>query len=284
MLRSAAKPFQALPLVADGATDHFGFSEEEIALCCGSHNSEEEHLRVVRSILDKAGVTEELLVCRPHRSLWRERERELQQNGTTRTPIMSNCSGKHAGMLALAAFHGWPLAGYQQMGHPVQEAVQSEMARWSGAEASNLFIGVDGCGVPCAALPLRLLALATARLVTAAKEENGAPQRVLQAMVHHPFMVAGSGRLCTRLMEAEEGRLIAKVGAEGVYIAGEVERGLGVALKVEDGAWRAAAPALLEVLAQAELLSEDARSSLSDLWAPPVTNTLGDEVGRLQAG
>ena len=280
VLRSAAKPFQALPLVADGAADRFGLSGEEIALCCGSHNSEEAHLAVARSTLGKAGVAESLLVCGPHPPLLRERERELAAAGTPLTSIMSNCSGKHAGMLALTAFHSWPLEGYEDPAHPVQLRMRRELARWARCDPRAIASAVDGCGVPTFAIPLRDLAAAMARLVAAAGE-GGAPGRVVGAMVSHPFMVAGTDRLCTRLIEAEGARVIAKTGAEGVYAAADRERGLGVAVKVEDGAWRAAPPALLAVLARAGILSQDAAGALAEHVAPPLTNTLDDVVGRL---
>ncbi len=280
VLRSAAKPFQTLPLVADGAADHFGLSGEEIALCCGSHNSEEKHLEVARSLLAKAGAAESRLVCGPHPPLRRERERELAAAGTPLTPIMSNCSGKHAGMLALAAFHGWPLNGYQYPAHPVQERMRQELARWARCDSHTIPTAVDGCGVPTFALPLRDLAAAMARLVVAAGQ-GGAPGCVVRAMVRHPFMVAGTGRLCTRLIEASEGRIIAKVGAEGVYAAAGREHGLGVALKVEDGARRAAPPALLGVLERAGILSGGSCPALARYGRPPVANTLGEVVGRM---
>lgn len=282
VLRSAAKPFQALPLVADGAADHFGFSDEEIALCCGSHNSEEAHLAVARSMLAKAGVAESLLVCGAHPPLRRRRERELARAGTPLTSIMSNCSGKHAGMLALAAFHGWPLRGYERAEHPVQQRMRRELGRWVRCDARAMPWAVDGCGVPTFAVPLLGLAGAMARLMVAAGE-GGAPGRVVGAMVSHPFMVAGTGRLCTNLMEVEGGRLIAKTGAEGVYVAADRERGFGVALKVEDGAWRASPPALLAVLSRAGILSDGAARALAEHVEPPLTNTLGDVVGRLRA-
>lgn len=280
VLRSVAKPFQALPLVADGAAQRFGLSAEEIALCCGSHNSEEVHMEAARSILRKAGVPEALLVCGAHAPLLAARRDELSAAGTPLTPLMSNCSGKHAGMLALAAFHGWPLRGYECMDHPLQQRMGREMARWTGVTPGGMAWEIDGCGVPTFALPLSALARAAARLAVAACEE-GPPRRVVRAMTRHPFMVAGTGRLCTRLMEEERGRVFAKVGAEGVYVAGDLERGLGVALKVEDGAWRAAPPALMEVLDRAGMLSSRARGALGDFAEPHLRNTLGDEVGRV---
>ena len=281
LLRSAAKPFQALPLVADGVADHFGFSGEEIALCCGSHNSEERHLSAASSILAKAGLAAELLVCGPHPPLLAARAEALGVAGILPTPIMSNCSGKHSGMLALAAFHGWPLDGYETPAHPVQVRMVREVSRWTGTDPADMQSEVDGCGVPTFTIPLADLARGAARLAVAGRAE-GAPRRVIRAMVDHPFMVAGTGRLCTRLMEEERGRVFAKVGAEAVYMAGDLDRGLGVALKIEDGAWRAAPPALMAVLDRAGILSRSAREALlADFGEPVVTNTLGNEVGRI---
>lgn len=280
VVRSAMKPFQALPLVADGAAGHYGLSEEEIALCCGSHNSEQGHVDAARSILAKAGVGEELLACGTHEPMLAERRDTLVASGTRLTRVMSACSGKHAGMLALAAFHGWPLRGYERRDHPLQRRIAREAARWTGEEPGGLVWETDGCGVPTFAVGLANLAGAVARLAAAAGREE-APGRVVRAMTRHPFMVAGTGRACTRLMEEEGGRVFAKAGAEAVYIAGEVERELGVALKVEDGALRAAAPALLGILDRAGLLSCEAKRALRDFARPVRRNTLGDEVGRV---
>lgn len=281
LLRSAAKPFQALPLVADGAADRFDLTQEEIALCCGSHNAEEPHLEAARSILAKIGLQEAALACGPHRSLSGVRARAMAEAGVPLTPIVSNCSGKHAGMLALAVHHGWPSEGYERFGHPVQVRIGREVYRWTGVPPEEAGQAVDGCGVPCFAVPLKRAAVAAARLSEAARGP-GPVRRIATAMIRHPFMVAGGERLCTRLMDAAGGRLFAKVGAEGIYVAGEIERGLGVALKVEDGAWRAAPPALLAVLEQAGILSDDARSALAEFAEPPLTNTLSDVVGRIR--
>lgn len=281
LLRSAAKPFQALPLIEDGAADHFGLAEKEIALCCGSHNSEALHLETARSILAKAGVAESRLACGPHRPLLPERARELAEAGVRLSPVTSNCSGKHAGMLALAAHHRWPLNGYEGPDHPVQRRIARTMAQWTAAASAGVEWEVDGCGVPAFAAPMAVAAAAAARLAVASRAP-GPAQRVVAAMTRHPFMVAGTKRLCTRLMEEERGRVFAKVGAEGVYLAGDVERGLGVALKVEDGAWRAAPPALMAVLDRAGILSPTAAEVLAEFARPPVTNTLGNEVGRIR--
>ena len=280
VVRSAAKPFQALPLVADGAAARFGLNQEEIALCCGSHNSEDAHVSVARSILAKAGVGEESLVCGAHAPLLPERSDAPAKAGASPSPVASNCSGKHAGMLALAAFHRWPLRGYERVEHPVQRRIGREVARWLDMDPGEMAWETDGCGVPTWGVPLANLAGAAARLAAAAAG-GSAPRKIVRAMTRRPFMVAGTGRLCTRLMEEEGGRVFAKVGVEAVYMAGDVDRGVGVALKVEDGARRAAGPALLGVLRRAGLLSAPARRALKEFAEPVLRNTLGDEVGRV---
>lgn len=280
-LRSAAKPFQAVPLIEDGAADYYGLSDEEIAVCCGSHNSEEAHIAAVRSILRKAGVPARLLGCGPHPPLLAARRGTVAAGGTRPTPIMSNCSGKHAGMLALAAFHGWPLESYMRPDHPVQRRMRAEVARWTGVDPEGMPGEADGCGVPTFALTLRDLARGSARLA-AAFTSAGPARRVLGAMMRAPFMVAGSERLCTRLMEEEDGRVFVKVGAEAIYMAGHLESGTGVAVKVEDGAWRAAPPALLATLDRAGLLSGGTMGALTGFAEPVMRNTLGDMVGRMR--
>ena len=277
LLRSAAKPFQALPLVEDGVDREYGLTEPEIALCAASHNSEDVHIEAAASILAKIGLEEAHLFCGSHPPLLPGREAEIVASGGSLSPIMSNCSGKHAGMLALAVHHGWKVDGYQRMEHPVQHRMASEIARWSGVHESSLAREVDGCGVPCFGVPVKTLALATARFA-AASAAGGSAGAIVNAMMRNPFMVAGTGRLCTALMSEPEVGVFAKVGAEGVYIAGSPKHGIGVALKVEDGAWRAAPPALLGVLSAVDLLADDA---LIAFRSPAVLNTVGSRVGRL---
>ena len=281
--RSAVKPFQALPLVDDGAADRFGFSPAELALCCGSHNAEERHLEAVRAILRGIGADEEALACGPHVPLGAAAAQALAARGEEPTRIHNNCSGKHAGMLALARFHGWPLAGYHRPEHPVQERVRAEIARWTGLPGDEIHAGIDGCGVPTFALPLSALAAAFARLSAAARRGDAGPARVVGAMVQNPEYVAGTDRLCTDLMRVAAGRIVAKVGAEGVYCAGIPGAELGLALKVEDGGGRAAEPALLAVLAALHVLADDELAALERYALPAIVNTRGEQVGTIVA-
>jgi L-asparaginase II len=247
MWRSAAKPFQALPLVKDGAADRFGFGARELALSCASHSSEPVHREVCAGMLRAAGCEESQLACGPHPPLSQAVADEALRQGTTISPRWSNCSGKHAGMLALARHRGWPTEGYERAGHPVQERILDEVSHWTGVARGELLQAVDGCTAVCFGLPLRAMATAYARWGVA---DEAPARRLREAMWAHPELIAGTGRLCTELMAVARGRVLAKVGAEGIYSAAVPELGLGLALKVEDGDMRCSPPALLEVLRQ----------------------------------
>lgn len=280
--RSAAKPFQALPLVQDGAADHYGFGARELALACGSNSSEPMHRALAASMLRACGCEEHQLACGPHPPLSQAVADEALRAGVVITPRWSNCSGKHAGMLALARHHGWPTQGYERAGHPVQERALAEVLRWTSQPRDAVKLGVDGCTAVCFALSLRAMATAYARL---GASPEPAARRLREAMVAHPELVAGTGRPCTDVMAAARGAVVAKVGAEGIYCAALPALGLGLALKVEDGDMRCSPPALLSVLRQ---VAERRGLSLplSDLrhHAEPVLRTTrGEPVGELRA-
>ena len=281
--RSAAKPLQALPLVEDGVLAHFGIEPAELALCSASHGGEPLHLEVVRGLLSKIGLAEDDLACGSHLPLNGPEGQALLRRGETPGRPHNNCSGKHAGMLALAVFHGWATRGYQQPEHPVQRRMLGEVLRWTGLSEAEVGSGVDGCGVVCFAVPLWRMALSFARFAEEANAHEGA-SAVVAAMTNHPFMVAGTGRLCTALMEQVERRIFVKTGAEGVYYAGVPARGIGIALKVADGRKRAADAALVHVLGQLELLSSAELAALGRYGRPPVLNTRGEVVGEVLPG
>lgn len=281
--RSAVKPFQALPLVDDGVADRFGLTAAELALACGSHNAEPRHVEAARAILRRIGADEDALACGPHVPMGAAAARALAAASEEPTRIHNNCSGKHAGMLALARFHGWPLAGYHRPEHRVQERLLAEIARWTGLPGDEIQTGTDGCGVPTFALPLAALAAAFGRLSAATRRGDAGPARVVGAMMQNPEYVAGIDRLCTDLMRVAAGRIFAKVGAEGVYCAGVPGAEVGIALKVEDGATRAAEPTLLAVLSALHVLSEDELGALGRWARPSVLNTRGEHVGSIVA-
>ena len=281
--RSAAKPFQALPLVLDGVVDRFGITREELALACASHSSEPGQVELVRGFLRRIGCTERDLLCGPHPPLSEAVAKDYQTRGVRLTAVYSNCSGKHTGMLALARHHGWPVEGYVRADHPVQRRCLAEVARWTGVPEQQVGVAVDGCGVACFALPLRNMAWAYARLgmrnaeVGVRNDAGDDPFRIREAMLRHPELIAGEGRPCTEIMRAHPGRVITKVGADGVYSALLVQEGLGVALKVEDGYGPASVLALVRILEELGVkpLPEHLREK-------PVTNSRGEGVGALR--
>jgi L-asparaginase II len=280
--RSSAKPFQALPIVEDGALDRFGLTLEELALCCGSHSGEARHVRTAESILQKIGLSGEALECGAHAPFHEMSRRELYEAGLEPVRLHNNCSGKHAGMMALARIHGWDPEGYHRPEHPVQQRIVSEVSRWVGMPYEAMALANDGCGVLCFGLPLQNMALAYARLAAAARVGEREPTYVVGAMTSYPEMVAGEDRLCTDLMEQTVGRLFAKVGAEGVYCVGVPGAELGVAMKVEDGTQRAIGPAILSILRQLDLISEDDLGALHAHAFPELRNTRGEPVGQLR--
>ena len=286
--RSAAKPFQAIPLVADGAVERFGITAAELALCCASHSSEPGQVAMVRDFLSKIGCGERDLLCGPHPPLSERVAQDYATRGVRVTAVYSNCSGKHAGMLALARHHGWPTEFYTRLEHPVQQRCLEEASRWTEVPKGEIRTAVDGCGVVCYGLPLRNMALAYARLAIAdfglrIADSKGEGQirnpqsAIVQSMLRHPELIAGSGRPCTDLMRAHPGRVITKVGAEGVYCALLVRERLGVALKVQDGHGVAAALAIAAVLEELGL-----RPRPPSLAARPNVNTRGEIVGELR--
>ena len=281
-VRSAIKMFQALPLAEDGVVYGLSLTAEEVALCTASHNAEPFHVAAVRSILTKAGVTEDALACGPHPPMYAAAAEALEHTGVKPGRIHNNCSGKHAGMLALARHHGWRIGSYHHTDHPVQQRVLATVCSWSGIERSAVGLAVDGCGLPTFALPLDRAALACARLAGAALRDAPAAT-IVRAMTAHPEFIAGTGRLCTELMRTAGGRVFAKVGAEGYYCAGVPEQGLGIALKVEDGARRASEPALLAVLHELSVLSTSDLERLRVFAQPVVTNTREETVGDVRA-
>lgn len=280
--RSAAKPLQALPLVDDGAAERYGLTLRELALCCGSHSGGAEHTAVAERILEKAGVTAAALACGPHPPFDDQARRALEEAGLEPGRLHNNCSGKHAGMMVLARARGWEPEGYERLDHPVQQRILAEVARWTRMPAEAIGLATDGCGIPCFALPLRQIALSFAAFAAAARAGERGPSTIVQAMTAHPEMVAGPGRICTALMQQAGGRLFAKVGAEGVYCVGVPGAELGIALKVEDGAARAVAPAILAVLRELDLISEDDFGALHALAYPELLNTRGEVVGQIR--
>lgn len=277
--RSAVKAFQCVPIIESGAAAHFGLTDEEIALCCSSHNGEPEHLRVAASILRKAGNAEAQYECGAHWPHERKDVIALARAGEEPRAIHNNCSGKHAGMLALARQLGAQTEGYSAIGHPVQLAVADTLARYCGVDVTTLPVGIDGCSVPTWALPLRNQALGFARL---AQSGDAAGQWIIRAVRNHPFMVAGSNRFDTTIMQ-QVPRLFIKVGAEGVYCGCIAHAGLGFALKCDDGATRAAEAAIAGVLLSLDVWTAEERQLIATHQHVMMRNWRGLDVGTVDS-
>jgi L-asparaginase II len=264
--RSSAKPFQAMPLVLSGAANAFGLTGEEIAVACASHNGEEPHLSAVCSILEKAGLSEQDLQNGAHPPLYDPAALELACRGEKPKTIHGNCSGKHAGMLAVCVHEGWTTGGYRNPDHPLQLWILEIIARVCGLRADEILLGGDGCGLPTFGLPLKALATGFARLATGALPDDlaEAGAKVRWAMSAHPYMVAGSGRFDTAVMLATS--LVCKTGAVMVFGAGS-EGGWGLALKISDGGGRALRPAAIAALSRrgVEVPGEPVSSPVRDL-------------------
>ena len=281
-VRSAIKMFQVLPFVEAGGIDRFQLTGEELALCTASHGGEPFHVAAARSILAKARVTEAALACGPHPPMHEPSAQALVAAGEAPGRIHNNCSGKHAGMLAHCVQQQWVTNGYHRAAHPMQQRVVSTLTRWMRANPEDISQGIDGCGLPTFALALDAVAEGCAKFSAAAAAGDAAPAAIYSAMVQHPEYVAGSERLDTDLMRAADRRLFAKVGAEGFYCAGIPSMQLGVALKVEDGAKRAAEPALLAVLRHLDAISASDLATLSKYASPDILNTRNEGVGNLR--
>lgn len=293
-IRSSGKPFQAIPLITSGAADQFDFTDQEIAIACGSHSGEAIHVETVQSMLKKIGLDEGALKCGVHEPYSAEVARELTRKQQSPSALQNNCSGKHAGMLAVAKHIGAPIESYDEPSHPVQQLILQTVSNFSSIPVDQILLGTDGCAAPVFGLPVRAMALMCARLVNLSKEfepaVTDAGRRIVSAMIHFPEMVGGTkDRLDTEMIRAGNGRLISKIGAEGVYIVGVLPcadwpNGLGLAVKVEDGDdRRARPPAVIEALRQLHVLSENEITALAAYAPTPITNRRGERVGEARA-
>jgi L-asparaginase II len=277
--RSAIKAFQCLPLIESGAAKHFGLDDEEIALCCSSHSGEPEHVRVARSILAKAGINEACYECGAHMPSAREASYELVRHSEKPGQVHNNCSGKHAGMLALAKHLGAPLEGYVKSEHPVQRAVAATLSRYCDVDVLHAPMGIDGCSVPTWALPMHKLAQGFARL---ADPQNEAAKWILRAARNHPFLIAGTRRFDTEMMRAVP-RLFIKGGAEGVCCGTIAHAGLGFALKCDDGAGRGAEVAVAQMLARLDVWTIEEHAALAQASIETMKNWRKLVVGEVHA-
>ena len=280
--RSAVKPLQALPLVESGAAERYAVSDGEIALAAASHNGESLHTDTVRRWLGRIGLDTGDLACGVHPPMDATTAEALVRAGRSATPLHNNCSGKHAGIMTMALHRGAGTAGYRSPDHPVQKEVVRALCEMGDIDLGDPVIGPDGCGLPTVALPLTALATAFARMAappTLSAERGAAARRVVGAMLAHPYMVAGRDRFDTLAIEAAAGAFVVKGGAEGVHAAIVLATGLGVALKIDDGAKRAAEVAMAALLQELGVLDERARVRLAPYLDRPLHNVAGERIG-----
>jgi L-asparaginase II len=291
--RSAVKVLQALPLVASGAADRLGLTQAELAIACASHNGEDIHAQTAAAMLAKAGLDPAALECGTHWPYLDTATRALAAQGREPSALNNNCSGKHAGFLCLACtLHGGVdlrryVRGYVHPDHPVMREVTAALQAATGFDLRNAPRGTDGCSIPTYAVPLRHLAHAFARVGTGTGLSEGhanAAKRLRAAVADSPFMVAGTGRFDTRVMERLGAKVFCKVGAEGVFCAALPERGLGVAIKVDDGNNARACEVVMAAVIEALVDLDEAQASfMRALSASKLSNWNGIQVGELRA-
>ena len=273
---------QAIALVESGAADAFAVSEEELALACASHSGEPRHVETATAWLSRLGLTVGDLECGPQLPGYEPALIQLLASGGQATAAHNNCSGKHSGFLTLARHLGVPTAGYVKYEHPVQQRILGVLEAMTGLDLGDAPRGIDGCNIPVIGIPLGNMALAMARLGNPDDQpeaRQSACARLRKAVAAHPFMVAGSGRFDTRVMQLTGAKALIKTGAEGVYCASFPELGLGAALKVDDGAGRAAEILMGRLLVRFGILSEDQAAGLGGVLTTPVMNRAGHTVG-----
>ena len=275
--RSCAKPLQVHPFVNCGHFDAVCWTDAELALACTSHGGEPEHVAVAAAMLRSVRREEGDLACGAHDSLTTRGARLLREQDRHAGRLHNNCSGKHAAMLASARSHGWATPGYEMPITPVRLVMRQSLSRWTGLDAGVLDIATDGCGVPVFILSLRQMATAFARFARAAHDEVAA-HRIFSAMATHPFLVGGTDRFDTVLMQETAGAVIAKVGAEGMHTVALRDRVMGLAFKVADGNPRAQWSAVLRLLQHLDVLPAVLPPRLHDFFVTPIRDTRGDVV------
>jgi L-asparaginase II len=278
--RSCAKPFQAIAALRTGIVEQFGLTDEHVAIMCASHSGEPRHVAVVRDLLAHAGIDESALQCGAHWPYDEAAASVVRREMVEPLAVFNNCSGKHSGMLAAARALHAPLATYLDPSHPVQQRIRGVVEEFTGCATAEVLYGIDGCSAPNAAVPLSAMARSFAQLVTS---DDDAARRAVAAMTTHPFLIGGTKRFDTALMEVTDGRLLAKGGAAGAHCTADRRSGVGLALKLEDvdGTWIAAA--VIAALTGLGWLTPVEQRALDRYAHPMLRNHKGLEVGRVTA-
>ena len=267
--RSCAKPFQAYAALQTGIIDRFELQAEHVAIMAASHNGEPRHVEVVRDLLRRTGVSEAALQCGAHWPYYEPAADSARRELAAPVAVFNNCSGKHAGMLAASRMLDAPLDRYLEPDHPLQARVRAAVSAFSQCPEAEVRYGIDGCSAPNAAVPLASMARSFAALIASS---DGTARTIVEAMTTHPFLVGGSERFDTRLMEVTGGRLLAKGGAAGAHCSADRRSGLGLAIKLDsgDGTWTSVA--VMAALDQLGWLDPGERDALSSFAAPNLRN------------
>ena len=291
--RSAIKPMQALALIETGAAQHFHLNDERIALAAASHAASQAHVMAVEAWLQDLGLGEAHLECGAHMPYDDRAAHGMIKRGEAPCRLHNNCSGKHTGFLATALYMGEDTRGYLAIDHPVQRRLYQALSELADADLGETARGVDGCGIPVYGMALKGLALAAARMADPSglgTVRQLAAARIVTAMAKHNFMVSGRGRFDTVAMTAGAGvaqrtgagLFATKAGAEAVHTAILPDLGLGVAIKIEDGAKRASDAMMAHLLKFLGVLDDAAVDQLTGYLAMPITNAAGDRVGTVR--
>lgn len=283
--RSVAKPFQAIAALETGIVEEYGLGLNEIALMIASHSGEKEHINTIKGMMEKTGISEDMLKCGVHEPVNREAAKQLALKGESPTRLHCNCSGKHIGLIAASKLKNTDVREYYRESHEIQKDIKSIISEFCNVELEEMETGVDGCGLPIYAVPLKNIALSYANLCDMEFKKgkySKSQNYVLSAMTMYPEMVAGKGRLDTEIMKKFGDRMISKAGAEGVYCAGIIGKSIGIAIKIDDGNSRAVGPAILDILVQMKIIDKSEAEPLKNFWKPPVLNHNKEIVGKIR--
>ncbi len=286
-LRSAAKPFQAIPMVEQGGIEAFDFNQKDIAIMTSSHGGEERHVKVLKNILNKLGIDFSRLNCGVAKPMYGKAAQGILCNNKKFNQFNNPCSGKHSCMLALCKLKDYNIENYTLLNHPVQQDMIKVVSEMTEIDRKDIKIAIDGCGVPVFGMSIKNMAIGYAKLANPSLIKSEARRKAIQsitsAMITEPYYVAGTGRLDTALMDITKGRILAKLGAEAVYCISIMDKGVGITLKIEDGSYRAIDPIIIELLRRLKYINKDEFELLKNRWEIKLKNHRKEIIGKIKA-
>lgn len=273
--RSSAKPFQVIPFIEAGGMEKYQITDMELALMCSSHGGEEKHVKTVKDIFKKLNVDTDLLDCGTARPMYGKEYARLLKEGIPFSPMNNPCSGKHSSMIGLGLIQNIDLDNYIDKDHEIQNIMLDVISEYSEMKKEDVHIAIDGCGVPVFGLPIYNMALAYSKL----DKKHATLNRIKDAMTNYPYYVAGTSRLDTILMEETKGKILAKLGAESVYCMTVIDKGIGIAMKTEDGSYRALDAYVPELLYKYQFINQEELKRIKDRLNLQVLNHRKEIVG-----